>query len=60
MDKSKVDALPHLHRPWIDEVEITCPCCGKPVKRVEAVGDMWLDAGIVPFSTLKYFEDRGY
>lgn len=60
VDKSKVDALPHLHRPWIDEVEITCPCCGKPVKRVEAVGDVWLDAGIVPFSTLKYFEDREY
>ena len=56
----KVDALPHLHRPWIDEIEIVCPHCGKPVKRVPEVGDVWLDAGIVPFTTLKYFEDREY
>ena len=58
VDPAKVDALPELHRPWIDEVEIVCPCCGKPVKRVREVGDVWLDAGIVPFSTLGYFSNR--
>lgn len=60
IDKSKVDALPHLHRPWIDEVKIKCPKCGCAVERVTQVGDVWLDAGIVPFSTLKYLTDKEY
>ncbi len=60
VDPKKVDELPDLHRPWIDEVEIVCPHCGKPVKRIKEVGDCWLDAGIVPFSTLKYFTDKEY
>jgi len=60
IEKDLVDAIPHLHRPWIDEIHITCPHCGKPVTRVTQVGDVWLDAGIVPFSTLKYFEDKEY
>jgi isoleucyl-tRNA synthetase len=46
-----VDKLPHLHRPYIDTVEIKCPHCGKAVKRIPDVGDCWLDAGIAPFST---------
>lgn len=60
VDPAKVDAIPHLHRPWIDEILIKCPDCGAEVKRIEQVGDVWLDAGIVPFSTLKYFTDREY
>ena len=52
-----VDELPELHRPWIDEVKITCASCGQPASRVPEVGDAWLDAGIVPFSTLGYFDD---
>ena len=60
VDKSKVDAIPHLHRPWIDEVKIRCPKCGCAVERVTQVGDVWLDAGIVPFSTLKYLTDKDY
>ena len=60
VDKSKVDKIPHLHRPWIDEVKIACPGCSAEVERIPQVGDVWLDAGIVPFSTLKYFEDREY
>lgn len=55
-----VDKLPSLHRPWIDEIKIKCPSCGKELERVTDVGDCWLDAGVVPFSTLKYFEDREY
>lgn len=55
-----VDTLPDLHRPWIDKVEITCPHCGKKVQRIKDVGDCWLDAGITPFSTLKYFSDKEY
>ncbi|MCR4615087.1 MAG: isoleucine--tRNA ligase [Clostridiales bacterium] len=53
-----VDELPELHRPWIDNVKITCPKCGAKVSRINEIGDVWLDAGIVPFSTLGYFEDK--
>jgi isoleucyl-tRNA synthetase len=55
-----VDKIPHLHRPYIDEIQIKCPKCGKPVKRIPDVGDCWLDAGITPFSTKKYFTDKKY
>ncbi len=58
LDPGAVEALPELHRPWIDAVRIACPGCGEPVRRVAEVGDCWLDAGIVPFSTLGYLEDR--
>lgn len=56
VNPAEVDALPELHRPWIDEVQIKCPKCGKPVKRVSEIGDVWLDAGIVPFSTTGFFD----
>jgi isoleucyl-tRNA synthetase len=46
-----LDQLRELHRPWIDEVAIRCEC-GEEVGRIPEVGDAWLDAGIVPFSTL--------
>jgi isoleucyl-tRNA synthetase len=46
------EQLQELHRPWIDRVMIRCESCGEPVERVAEVGDVWLDAGIVPFSTL--------
>ena len=52
IDKKKVDQLPEIHRPWIDEIKIKCKKCGKEVERVKDVGDAWLDAGIVPFSTI--------
>ena len=55
-----LENLQELHRPWIDDVKIKCPKCGKKVSRIKEVGDCWLDAGIVPFSTLKYLEDREY
>jgi isoleucyl-tRNA synthetase len=47
-----LDRLQELHRPWIDEVPISCEACGEEVHRIPEVGDAWLDAGIVPFSTL--------
>ena len=42
------------HRPWIDAVKIRCSKCGAVVSRIPDVGNPWLDAGIVPFSTLGY------
>jgi isoleucyl-tRNA synthetase len=44
--------LPELRRPWVDRVAIACEQCGEAVDRIKEVGDVWLDAGIVPFSTL--------
>jgi isoleucyl-tRNA synthetase len=58
-----LDQLQELHRPWIDEVPISCDC-GAEVRRVTEVGDAWLDAGIVPFSTLGWhnpeWKEHGY
>ena len=39
-----------LHRPFIDNVEITCPECGKPMHRVPEVIDCWYDSGSMPFA----------
>ncbi|MCK4417234.1 MAG: class I tRNA ligase family protein, partial [Candidatus Latescibacteria bacterium] len=41
-------------------VKINCDKCGKPVSRIPDVGNPWLDAGIVPFSTLDYRHNRQY
>ncbi len=60
INPEEVDNLKELHRPWIDSIKIKCPKCGQEVSRVPEVGDVWLDAGIVPFSTLKYFTDKEY
>ncbi len=48
------------HRPYIDAVKIACPECGAQVSRIKDVGNPWLDAGIVAFSTVHYSEDRDY
>jgi isoleucyl-tRNA synthetase len=54
---SGIDQLEELHRPWIDRVPITCAQCGRAVERIPEVGDAWLDAGIVHFSTLGWHND---
>ena len=48
------------HRPWIDKVKIKHPETGLIGSRVEDVGNPWLDAGIVPFSTLGYNNNKNY
>ena len=53
-----LDQLEELRRPWIDRVPVGCERCGEPVERVKEVGDVWLDAGIVPFSTLGWQNDE--
>ncbi|MCI5809802.1 MAG: isoleucine--tRNA ligase [Oscillospiraceae bacterium] len=48
-----------LHRPFIDEVTITCPHCGKQMKRVPEVIDCWFDSGSMPFAQHHYpFENK--
>jgi isoleucyl-tRNA synthetase len=49
---SGLGQLEELHRPWIDAIRIRCQSCGSEVERIPEVGDAWLDAGIVHFSTL--------
>jgi len=59
IDKKKVNKLPEIHRPWIDEIKLKCPKCKKEMKRVLDVGDAWLDAGIVGLSTIgPYLEKK--
>jgi isoleucyl-tRNA synthetase len=48
------------HRPWVDQVKIRNPKTGNLMSRIPDVGNPWLDAGIVPFSTMKYNTDRNY
>ena len=48
------------HRPWIDRVKIKHPETGLIGTRIPDVGNPWLDAGIVPYSTLKYNKDNDY
>jgi isoleucyl-tRNA synthetase len=48
------------HRPYVDAVTIRCSGCGEPVERIRDVGNPWLDAGIVPFSTLHFREDNAF
>jgi isoleucyl-tRNA synthetase len=61
---SGLDDLQELHRPWIDGVRIRCEQCGRDVERIPEVGDAWLDAGIVNFSTLGWrnaeWKEHGY
>lgn len=40
------------HKPFIDEVTVSCPSCNGKMTRIEDVGNPWLDAGIVPYSTI--------
>jgi isoleucyl-tRNA synthetase len=48
------------HRPWIDGVEVACPACGGTSRRIPDVGNPWLDAGIVAYSTLEWNTDPEY
>jgi isoleucyl-tRNA synthetase len=48
------------HRPYIDAVKLRCDQCGGTMSRIADVGNPWLDAGIVTFSTLRYRSDRAY
>ena len=58
MATTRVDDI-ELHRPYIDEVQITCPHCGKPTQRVKEVIDCWYDSGSMPFAQWHYpFENK--
>ena len=43
-----------LHRPYVDDVHLTCPVCGKPMTRIPEVMDCWFDSGAMPFAQQHY------
>lgn len=46
------------HRPWVDLVKVKCTRCDGTASRIGDVGNPWLDAGIVPYSTMGYRKNR--
>ena len=55
----EIDELIDLHRPYVDNVHITCPDCGKEMSRVKEVIDCWFDSGSMPFAQYHYpFENK--
>ena len=55
----KIDENIELHRPYVDEVHIKCPECGKTMSRIPEVMDCWFDSGIMPFGQQHYpFEHK--
>ena len=54
-----IDTSIELHRPYVDDVHITCPHCGKPMTRIPEVMDCWFDSGAMPFAQWHYpFENK--
>ncbi|MBQ3307702.1 MAG: isoleucine--tRNA ligase [Bacilli bacterium] len=55
----KIDETIELHRPFVDDVHITCPHCGKKMERIKDVIDCWFDSGAMPFAQYHYpFENK--
>ena len=50
VDTKKLD----LHRPYVDDIHLKCPQCGKSMNRVEEVIDCWFDSGAMPFAQYHY------
>ncbi len=49
-----IDESIELHRPYVDNVHIKCPVCGKPMSRIPEVMDCWFDSGAMPFAQWHY------
>ena len=55
----KIDESIELHRPYVDDIHIKCPVCGKEMTRVKDVIDCWFDSGSMPFAQYHYpFENK--
>ena len=55
----KIDESIELHRPYVDDVHLECPVCGKQMTRVTDVIDCWFDSGAMPFAQYHYpFENK--
>ena len=56
-----------LHRPYVDDVHLTCPECGKTMTRIPEVMDCWFDSGVMPyaqhhypFENTEHFDDQEF
>ncbi|MBE6151720.1 MAG: isoleucine--tRNA ligase [Firmicutes bacterium] len=59
MSIEEIDETIDLHRPYVDDVHLKCPKCGKPMTRVVDVIDCWFDSGAMPFAQYHYpFENK--
>ena len=57
----KIDNTIDLHKPYVDNIHIKCPDCGKEMSRISDVIDVWYDSGCVPFAQYHYpFENKEY
>lgn len=55
----EVDENIELHRPYVDNIHIKCPHCGKTMSRVLDVMDVWFDSGAMPYAQYHYpFENK--
>ena len=55
-----IDETIDLHRPFVDDVHLKCPKCGKPMTRTKDVIDCWFDSGSMPFAQYHWpFENDG-
>jgi isoleucyl-tRNA synthetase len=54
VDPASVDALPELHRPFVDAIVLRCPDCGGEMRRVPEVLDAWYDSGAMPYAQWHY------
>ena len=55
----KIDETIELHRPYVDDIHIKCPECGKTMNRISDVLDCWFDSGAMPFAQYHYpFENE--
>ena len=55
----EIDETIDLHRPYVDDIHIKCPDCGKEMSRVTDVIDCWFDSGSMPFAQYHYpFENK--
>ena len=57
--QESIDTTIELHRPYVDDVHLTCPECGKQMTRIPEVMDCWFDSGSMPFAQQHYpFENK--
>ncbi|MBK5246445.1 MAG: isoleucine--tRNA ligase, partial [Peptostreptococcaceae bacterium] len=57
--QENIDETIELHRPYVDDVHLTCPECGKTMERILEVIDCWFDSGAMPFAQHHYpFENK--
>ncbi|EDY35374.1 isoleucyl-tRNA synthetase [Aciduliprofundum boonei T469] len=57
LNHAEPDSIPEhfeLHRPYVDELKIKCPVCGKEMKREPYLIDVWFDSGSAPFAQFHY------